>query len=112
MAFNFDNIPSQPVSAAGEPELVSTIVDLLTAAPRPLTLKEIVTVLNDSEIETPADTTVRAHLNRARADGRISKPSRQSYAGPVAEGEAQFDIEIAAEGLRRVAEEDDPLADL
>lgn len=106
MAFNFDNIPAQPVSAAGEPELVSTVVELLTAAPRPLTLKEVVTVLTDSGIETPADTTVRSYLNRAAADGRISKPSRQSYAGPVAEsaeGEAQVDTET---------EEADPLADL
>lgn len=88
MAFNFDNIPAQPVSAAGEPELVSTIVELLAAAPRALTLKEVVTVLNDSGIETPANTTVRSYLNRAAADGRISKPSRQSYAGAVAEGES------------------------
>ena len=105
MVFNFDNIPAHPVSAAGEPELFSTIVDLLTAAPRPLTLKEVVTVLNDSEINTPADTTVRAYLNRAAADGRISKPSRQSYAGPVAEGEAQVETETETE-------EADPLADL
>jgi len=105
MAFNFDNIPAHPVSAAGEPELVSTIVDLLTAAPRPLTLKEVVTVLNDSEINTPADTTVRAYLNRAAADARISKPSRQSYTGPVAEGEAQVETETETE-------EADPLADL
>lgn len=108
MAFNFDNIPAQPVSAAGEPELVSTVVELLTAAPRPLTLKEVVTVLNDSGIETPADTTVRSYLNRAAADGRISKPSRQSYSGAVAEGVA---IE-ATEESDAVTEADDPLADL
>lgn len=106
MAFNFDNIPAQPVSAAGEPELVSTIVDMLSAAPRALTLKEVVTVLNDSGIETPADTTVRAYLNRAAADGRISKPSRQSYAGAVAEGEA------TEEAPADETEADDPLADL
>jgi len=111
MDFNFDNIPAKPASAVREPELVSTIVDLLTAAPRPLTLREVVTVLNDSEIETtPANTTVRAHLNRAAADGRISKPSRQSYAGPVAEGEAQATQD--QELKRKLAEEDDPLADL
>ncbi|WFG40863.1 hypothetical protein ParaKuw1_00030 [Paracoccus phage ParKuw1] len=104
MAFNFDNIPAQPVSAAGEPELVSTIVELLSAAPRALTLREVITVLNDSGIETPADTTVRSYLNRAAADGRISKPSRQSYAGAVVEGEA---VEAADE-----TEEADPLADL
>lgn len=108
MAFNFDNIPAQPVSAAGEPELVSTIVDLLSAAPRPLTLREVITVLNDSGIETPADTTVRSYLNRAAADGRISKPSRQSYAGAV-DGEAadQAEADAAVE-----TEADDPLADL
>jgi hypothetical protein len=100
MPFNFDNIPAQPVSTAGEPKLVSTIVELLAAAPRALTLKEVVTVLNDSGIETPADTTVRSYLNRAAADGRISKPSRQYYAGAVAE-EADA-----------VTEADDPLADL
>ena len=105
MVFNFDNIPAHPVSAAGEPELVSTIVDLLAAAPRPLTLTEVVTVLNDSEINTPADTTVRAYQNRATAEGRISKLSRQSYAGPVAEGEAQVETETETE-------EADPLADL
>lgn len=105
MAFNFDNIPAQPVSAAGEPALVSTIVELLAAAPRALTLREVITVLNDSGIETPADTTVRAYLNRAAADGRISKPSRQSYAGAVAEGEATEEAEA-------VTEADDPLADL
>ena len=108
MDFNFDNIPAQPVSAAGEPELVSTIVDLLAAAPRALTLKEVVTVLNDSDIETPADTTVRSYLNRAAADGRISKPSRQSYAGAVAEGETTE----ATEEADAVTEADDPLADL
>lgn len=108
MAFNFDNIPAQPVSAAGEPELVSTIVELLAAAPRALTLKEVVTVLNDSGIETPANTTVRSYLNRAAADGRISKPSRQSYAGAVAEGEATE----ATEEADAVTEADDPLADL
>lgn len=104
MAFNFDNIPAQPVSAAGEPELVSTIVDMLAAAPRALSLKEVVTVLNDSGIETPADTTVRSYLNRAAADGRISKPSRQSYAGAVAE--------VASEQEGENVEADDPLADL
>lgn len=108
MAFNFDNIPAQPVSAAGEPELVSTIVELLAAAPRALTLKEVVTVLNDSGIETPADTTVRSYLNRAAADGRITKPSRQSYAGAAAEGEATE----ATEEADAVTEADDPLADL
>lgn len=122
MAFNFDNIPAQPVSAASEPELVSTIVDLLTAAPRPLTLREVITVLNDSGIETPADTTVRSYLNRAAADGRISKPSRQSYTGAVAEGEAADQAEaddvetlLARLGSADAAvetEADDPLADL
>lgn len=106
MAFNFDNIPAHPVSAAGEPELVSTIVELLTAAPRALTLREVITVLNDSGIETPADTTVRAYLNRAAADGRISKPSRQSYAGVVAEGEATEGVFAAG------YEADDPLGDI
>jgi hypothetical protein len=101
MNFNFDNIPAQPVSAAGEPALVAALVELLHAAPRALTLKEVLTVLEDSGIEKPADTTVRSYLNRAAADGRISKPTRQSYAGvqptdPVDEADAL----------------DDPLADL
>ena len=83
MTFNFDNIPTQPDSAVGEPELISIIVDLLTAAPRPLTLKEVVTVLNDSKIETPTYTTVRSYLNRAAADGRISKPTLLNMEGTL-----------------------------
>lgn len=109
MAFNFDNIPEQPVSAAGEPEMVSTIVELLVAAPRPLTLREVITVLNDSGIETPADTTIRSYLNRAAADGRISKPSRQSYSGP---GPASGEAADQAEADAAVEDEDDPLADI
>lgn len=111
MNFKFDNIPAKPVSAFGEPELVSTIVSLLSAAPRALTLKEVIMVLNDSDIETPAATTVRTYLNRAVEDGRISKPSRQTYAGP-AMPEAEVSEVDTAEMFDEVTAEDDPLAGL
>jgi len=52
----------------------------------------------------PAETTVRTYLNRAAEDGRIVKPTRQTYAaaGAATEGDAADEIEG----------EDDPLAGL
>lgn len=119
--FNFDNIPAQPTSAAGEPTMVSTVVDLVNSAPRALSLREIVQVLKDSGIEgVPADTTVRDYLNRAAKDGRITKPSRQSYGAAAAEGEEATDAPEVDEDALTSADvadltteaDDDPLAGL
>jgi hypothetical protein len=103
--FNFDVLPAAPVRGGVEPEGVATVAALVNAAPRALTLAEVVAVLGASGIEAPAASTVRSYLNRAAADGRITKPSRQSYAAAAAAVEGEAQVEGSDEG-------DDPLADL
>lgn len=118
MDFNFDNLPAKAFSGAIEnPEMLNTLASLLVAAPRALSLAEIMAVLAASEVEAPAKTTVRSYLNRLVEEGRASKPSRQTY-GPVA---ADDETTVDESGDDQVADavdpaaadlSDDPLADL
>ena len=107
--FDFSALPAAPVRGGVEPELVRVFAALVNAAPRALGIKEIIAVATASGIEVPAETTVRTYLNRAAEDGRIVKPTRQTYAaaGTAVEDEAD-QIDAADE----IADEDDPLADL
>lgn len=107
MDFNFDELPESAFGGAGvEPELVTTLVNMLEAAPRALSLNDVMNVLAKSEIEAPAKTTVRSYLNRAVADGRASKPSRQTY------GAAGAAVVADAVDADAVSDNEDPLADL
>jgi len=103
--FDFSALPAAPVRGGVEPELVGTFAALVNAAPRALGIKEIIAVAVASGIEVPAETTVRTYLNRAAEDGRIVKPTRQTYAGAATEAEGD-DAADEIEG------EDDPLAGL
>ncbi|MCC5758126.1 hypothetical protein, partial [Klebsiella pneumoniae] len=79
--------------------LYDAIVAVVTGAPKAVTIKQVVFVLHKlvaagSLEEVPAESTVRTYLNRARENGDIGKPSRQSYwtvasdAGEADEAEA------------------------
>ena len=106
--FDFSALPAAPVRGGVEPELVGVFAALVNAAPRPLGIKEIIAVAVASGIEVPAETTVRTYLNRAAEDGRIVKPTRQTYAaaGSAVEDEASED---AADDIE---DAEDPLAGL
>ena len=106
--FDFSALPAAPVRGGVEPELVGVFAALVNAAPRALGIKEIIAVAVASGIEVPAETTVRTYLNRAAEDGRIVKPTRQTYAaaGSAVEDEASEDAADAIEDA------EDPLAGL
>ena len=106
--FDFSALPAAPVRGGVEPELVSVFAALVNAAPRALGIKEIIAVAAASGIEVPAETTVRTYLNRAAEDGRIVKPTRQTYAAAAAVegGASETDAADEIEG------DDDPLAGL
>ena len=104
--FDFSALPAAPVRGGVEPELVGVFAALVNAAPRALGIKEIIAVATASGIEVPAETTVRTYLNRAAEDGRIVKPTRQTYA---AAGSA---VEDDAGSVDATDEGDDPLAGL
>lgn len=103
--FDFSALPAAPVRGGVEPELVSVLAALVNAAPRALGIKEIIAVAVASGIEVPAETTVRTYLNRAADDGRISKPTRQTYA-------AAGPNPASVPGLDAAPDEEDPLAGL
>ena len=106
--FDFSALPAAPVRGGVEPELVGVFAALVNAAPRALGIKEIIAVAAASGIEVPAETTVRTYLNRAAEDGRIVKPTRQTYSavGAAVEDDTAEDAADEIEG------EDDPLAGL
>lgn len=106
--FDFSALPAAPVRGGVEPELVGVFAALVNAAPRSLGIKEIIAVAVASGIEVPAETTVRTYLNRAADDGRIVKPTRQTYAAAGAvEGDAS-----EADAADEIEGGDDPLAGL
>jgi len=104
--FDFSALPAAPVRGGSEPELVGVFAALVNAAPRALGIKEIIAVAAASGVEVPTETTVRTYLNRATEDGRIVKPTRQTYAAAGAATEAEVVIALDIEG------DDDPLAGL
>lgn len=107
--FDFSALPAAPVRGGVEPELVGVFAALVNAAPRALGIKEILAVATASGIEVPAETTVRTYLNRAADDGRIIKPTRQTYsagAGSVEGGASEANANDDIFG------EEDPLAGL
>lgn len=79
--FDFSALPVAPTRGGEEPALVNVFAELVNAAPRPLGIKEIIAVAANAGVEVPSEATVRNYLNRAEADGRIVKPTRQTYAG-------------------------------
>lgn len=105
--FDFSALPAAPVRGGAEPELVGVFAALVNAAPRALGIKEIIAVAVASGIEVPAETTVRTYLNRAAEDGRIVKPTRQTYAGAGAEVE-----EASEDAADDIEDADDLLAGL
>lgn len=94
------------VKSKSEPVGVQTVVDIVIGAPAALTLAQIMVVAARLGAELPAENTVRSYLNLAVGSGRLSKPSRQTYASPVTASE-----ETPVETTSTVpAEESDPLA--
>ncbi len=98
-------------------ELYDAVVAVVVGAPKALTIKQVLFVLHKlGTVKVPAETTVRAYLNRAKDNGDIGKPSRQSYwtvesdAGEVEEDTAGEDQ--TQEPVGEVEEEDDLLAGL
>lgn len=121
-----EDLQSKLASNGGqEPALVGQIVDIVVNAPRILTLAQIIAVATRMGLELPAETTVRAYVNRAVKDGRIVKATRQSYGAPVPGEEAAEEADpvadapveevapaTAVEAEPTVADDDDPLAGL
>ena len=105
--FDFSALPAAPVRGGVEPELVGVFAALVNAAPRALGIKEIIAVAAASGIEVPAETTVRTYLNRAADDGRIVKPTRQTYAAAACTVEG-----VASDDESSDDESTDPLAGL
>lgn len=106
--FDFSALPAAPVRGGVEPELVGVFVALVNAAPRALGIKEIIAVAVASGIEVPAETTVRTYLNRAAEDGRIVKPTRQTYGA----ADAVESVAPEADAADDIVGVDDPLAGL
>jgi hypothetical protein len=83
--------------------LYAAVVAAVSGAPKALTMKQVIFVLykmGAMESE-PADTTIRGYLNRARDNGDIGKPSRQSY------WTAESDVADAEAEAAESTEEDD-----
>lgn len=94
-------------NGGAEPALVQEMVEIIVNAPRALSLAQVIAVAIRKGLELPAETTVRSYVNRAAEDGRIVKPTRQTYAAPGTPVEEA--AEVAGDD---VADEADPLADL
>ena len=99
-------------TGGAEPVLVGEIVDIVVNAPRALSLAQIIAVATRKNLELPAETTVRAYVNRAVEDGRILKPTRQTYAGPGAATEEPNTATENTASTDDAADNDDPLAGL
>lgn len=100
------NLQNKLASGGGqEPALVAQITEIVNKAPGSLTLAQIIAVATRMGIELPAETTVRSYVNRAVADGRIIKVTRQSYGSPLKSVE-EAPVEAPVEDA------DDPLAGL
>lgn len=92
-------------AAGGTPEWATALYAVVAGAPMALSIAQVMAVAARAEIEVPAETTVRSWLNRGVEAGLVSKPTRQSYAGPVEAAE-----EVAEEAP--VESDDDILAGL
>ena len=85
-------------------DLYDAVVAVVTGAPKALTIKQVIFVLHklvsaEKLDKVPTENTVRSYLNRARENGDIGKPSRQSYWTVESDaGEAAEDAP-AAEGI-------------
>ena len=76
-------------SAGGTPEWATALYAVVAGAPIALSIAQVMAVAARAAIEVPAETTVRTWLNRGVDAGSISKPTRQTYAGPDAAGEEE-----------------------
>ncbi|MBC6438371.1 MAG: hypothetical protein GDA52_09630 [Rhodobacteraceae bacterium] len=77
--FNFDILPAE-IRGRGSPEAKETVVALVNEAPRAMTMKEIMQVLEHNGINAGTLSTVRDYLSSAAREGLISKPTRDTYA--------------------------------
>ena len=86
-------------------ELYDAVVAVVTGAPKALTIKQVIFVLHklvsaEKLDKVPTENTIRAYLNRARENGDIGKPSRQSYWTVESDaGEAAEETTPEAEGV-------------
>lgn len=124
--FDFNNLDDLPedlrekltASTNGSvDEIVSVIAAGKEAGFDALTLNQIKAAGMRMGIEMPTDATIRAWLKTAEEQGKVSKPSRQTYAvaGTVAAVDAaEVDEPTAVEdgAAPEVEEDDDPLAGL
>lgn len=88
--YDFSDVSDLPEAVAArltrersEPSGVADVVEIVSEAPRALTLAQVLAVAARKGVELPVETTVRSYLNRAVDDGRLVKPTRQTYAGPT-----------------------------
>lgn len=120
--FNFADTSDLPTEVAerlaaggGESPLVQTIIALVNVAGRPVTLVEVIGALHRVvEGELPTENTLRKYINTAVETGRLSKPTRQTYAAYSAdvvnaEPDAVDPVEAEVQSQGDVT---DPLADL
>jgi hypothetical protein len=83
--FDFANVADLPDDLkvgvnTDKAEKINKVVAILDMAPRPLSISEIAAVYFRAYGETPAQVTLRNHLNAAVEEGKACKPSRQTYA--------------------------------
>lgn len=135
--FNFADTAGVPEDVAGavnkerrsglDEALYDAVVAVVNASPKAITIKQVIFVLHKlvaaGQLEkVPAENTIRNYLNRARENGDVGKPSRQSYWTadkdvPDAEAgdenaDAPANAEEAADEADPLADESDPLADV
>lgn len=92
-----------------EPEWVGEVEDIIVNAPKALSLAQVIAVAIRKSVELPAETTVRSRINTLVTEGRVSKPTRQTYAKPGSTENAPVE-DPTVDALD--AAEDDPLADI
>lgn len=95
-----------------EPEWVAEVEDIIVNAPKPLSLAQVIAVAIRKKVDLPAETTVRSRINSLKDEGRVSKPTRQTYAAPGAKVEETVAPAAQTAGVEPEVDNDDPLADL
>ena len=137
--FNFADTAGVPEDVAGavnkerrnglDEALYDAVVAVVNASPKAITIKQVIFVLHKlvaaGQLEkVPAENTIRNYLNRARENGDVGKPSRQSYwtadkdvpdaeaTDETAAGEEAPEGADTAEEVDPLADDSDPLADL
>lgn len=100
-------------SGGAENPAVQKLVDIITNAPRPLSLTEVIAVGTRSELDLPSAQTVAKWVKKAAEEGRIFKPTRQTYWKAVPEAAELLNEPEPVEVVDAPVDlGDDPLADL